>query len=365
MDGMLGFDGMEQLFGDRQEKFAAALVDEGFLINRKAEFEVFHATSRATAALMSPSWYDNTLLPILRSINLDDYNAKQKTIGNINPLFARRNNELIRAFSAKGYTVNIINDLPVNFSNNFYETASNIFYEGKLIFITKPKLFTSYIQFYNLSNLLGESLAPWAIIDTAIMSFADSLYGKALSAVPVQQIVADKTSLYGNEYDGSSFYSSDDRWFVDALAEISIRHRPQFTIAHDLKAHFDFIRNEDGSMAFISGISKADPDNYPPQHRYAAKIVLEYVALILERDADAIIVIEADHGLHSEYSREYMLKRNKSDEDIRVMQNQVMSAVRIPEKWGGLDEPLDPLNISRVLANRYAGKNYTLLENHP
>jgi hypothetical protein len=53
-----------------------------------------------------------------------------------------------------------------------------------------------------------------------------------------------------------------------------------------------------------------------------------------------------------------------NDEDVRIMQNQVMSAVRIPEKWGGLDEPLDLLNISRVLANRYAGRNYPLLESH-
>jgi hypothetical protein len=365
MDGMLGFDGMERLFGDKQEEFAAALIDKGFLINRKAEFEVFHGTTRATAALMSPSWYDNTLLPILSSINLDDYNAKQKTIENINPLFARRNNELIRAFSAKGYTVNIISSSGAYLHNDFYETSDNIFYDAKLISGDKQKLFVSYIKFRNLNSLLGDSLASWTIIDTAVMKFADSLYGKAMNVVPVPQIIADKTSVYGDEYDGDFFTSNDDRWFVDALAEVSARRSPQFTIVHDLKAHVGFIRNEDGSLAIIAEGAELDPDNYPPQHRYAAKIVLEYAAIILERDPDAVIVIEADHGLHTDETREYMLERNKSDEDIRVMQNHVMSAVRIPEKWGGLDEPLDPLNISRVLANRYAGKNYTLLENHP
>jgi hypothetical protein len=47
------------------------------------------------------------------------------------------------------------------------------------------------------------------------------------------------------------------------------------------------------------------------------------------------------------------------------MQNQVMSAVRIPEIWGGLEKPLDPLDISRVLVNRYVGKNYELVTAHP
>jgi hypothetical protein len=47
------------------------------------------------------------------------------------------------------------------------------------------------------------------------------------------------------------------------------------------------------------------------------------------------------------------------------MQNSVISAVRIPKRWGGLDQPLDPLDISRVLVNRYVGENYKLVEEHP
>jgi hypothetical protein len=364
MDGMLGFYGMERLFGDNQKEFTASLVEEGFQINRKAEFEVFHGTTRATAALMSPSWYDNEFLPILHSIDIDDYNAKQKALGNLNPLFARRNNELIRAFIAKNYSVNIISGEENYFITNFYETADNLFYNGKLILNPNVKLFVSYIQFNNLNSILGGSLAPWTIIDEIVAKFAAGLYEKALNAAPVPVIV-DKTAIYGYEYGGDSFGSKDDRWFIDAIAEISARQTPQFTIVHDLKAHFDFIRNEDGSLAHRAGNEGRNFENYPPQHRYAAKIVLAYTDFIIERDYDAIIVIEADHGLHMTEAREQLLAQNKTDEDVRVIQNQVMSAARIPEKWGGLDEPLDPLNISRVLANRYAGKNYQLLESHP
>jgi hypothetical protein len=113
MDGMLGFEAMERLFGDRQEAFAAALEGYGFRINRNAQFEVFHSTKRATAALMSPGWYDSESLPLLRTVNLDDYRKKEKKLGRLNPLAARRNNELLRTFRAKGYAVYAISALGV------------------------------------------------------------------------------------------------------------------------------------------------------------------------------------------------------------------------------------------------------------
>jgi hypothetical protein len=108
-----------------------------------------------------------------------------------------------------------------------------------------------------------------------------------------------------------------------------------------------------------------DPDNYPPQHRYAAKILLAYIALIIEHDPEGVIVVQADHGLHHDRNREALLKKGGTEEEVRVMQNQALSAVRIPEKWGGLQEPLDPLDISRVLVNRYVGKNFSLVTAHP
>jgi hypothetical protein len=133
MDGMLGFEGMERLFGDPQESFAAALAGYGFRINRNAQFEVFHSTKRATAALMSPGWYDGGFLPLLRTVDLDDYNDKEKKLGNVNPLAARRNNELLRAFRAKGYTTYTISEVSWYAYSTFYETADGVFYENNLL----------------------------------------------------------------------------------------------------------------------------------------------------------------------------------------------------------------------------------------
>jgi hypothetical protein len=359
MDGMLGFEGMERLFGDSQDAFTEALAGQGFLINRKAEFEVFHYTGRATAALMCPSWYDGEFLPILRTMNLDDYHDKEKKLGKLNPLAARRNNELIRAFRAKGYTVNSISGIGLYLQSTIHETADTLFYENYLARNINRMYFTSYAQFLMLDSLLGTTMAPWAPLTPIIARASMSIFVKVLNGENVPQRISDKTLIFGGTYDGS------DQWYVDALVKTFTEAEPRLTIIHDQKAHVPFIRNEDGSLQARSETAGVDPANYPPQHRYTAKIILAYISLILEDEPDAVIVVQADHGLHDEESRNTLLKKGGTEEDVRVMQNQVMSAVRIPEKWGGLREPLDPLDISRVLVNRYVGQNYNMVTAHP
>jgi hypothetical protein len=182
---------------------------------------------------------------------------------------------------------------------------------------------------------------------------------KWLNSEDVPQALSDRTAVYGDTYDGG------DQWYVDALLKTFTEAGPRLTIIHDLKAHGPFFRNEDGSLEARTEAVSMDPSHYPPQHRHAAKIALAYIALILEHDPDAVIVVQADHGLHDPKNREILLEKGGTEEDVRVMQNQVMSAVRIPETWGGLEEPLDPLDISRVLVNRYVGKNYSPVAAHP
>jgi hypothetical protein len=241
----------------------------------------------------------------------------------------------------------------------FHEVADAIFYKNKLLHNVDPAFFNSYSRFLFLNQLLAKALAPWPFIDGLIVKATFMLFAKRLNTQDVPQAVSDKTAIYGSAYDG------EDSWYVDALLETFTEAGPRLTIIHDTKAHFSFLINEDGSSEARTAVVGLDPDNYPPQHRYTAKIVLAYIALIIEHDPDAVIVVQADHGLHHVRNREILLEKGGTEEDVRIMQNQVMSAVRIPEKWGGLEKPLDPLDISRVLVNRYVGKNYEMVTAHP
>jgi hypothetical protein len=102
-------------------------------------------------------------------------------------------------------------------------------------------------------------------------------------------------------------------------------------------------------------------DLYPRANEYGAVVMFNTIDMILERNPNAIIVIQADHGLHLHGTQRQLLAEGFTDEEVAHLQNSVISAVRIPEQYGGLDEPLDPRNITRELINRFVGENYELL----
>ena len=86
--------------------------------------------------------------------------------------------------------------------------------------------------------------------------------------------------------------------------------------------------------------------------------------MILEVDPDAVIVIQADHGLHGNTEEDFK-KAFGPDADPIELWNSTMSAIRVPEKFRTGEEHYameNPLNISRYLVNSFVGRNYDYLE---
>lgn len=102
-------------------------------------------------------------------------------------------------------------------------------------------------------------------------------------------------------------------------------------------------------------------DLYPLAYEYSNEVMFNMIDLILEHNPNAIIVIQADHGMHLHGTQRQLLAEGFTEEEVAHIQNSVLSAVRIPEQYGGLDEPLDPRNITRELVNRFVGENYQLI----
>jgi hypothetical protein len=361
MDGMLGFKGMETLFDDRQAAFTAELEERGFLINRDAEFEVGHATMRATPALFSPAWYDTVFLPLLETVDLSDYEDKRRKIGKFDTTNGRANNEFITAFNAGGYMTYAINRSGlIHFHNMFLATIKKHFAYRHIISLKQPNLIFPYTQMIYLNFLLGEVIAPYTVTRSFWEKLINLIYINVENTGSMSVPQEDKNAVYGEVYSGT------DVWFVGALAEIfTEQNEPRLVIVHDTKAHVQYDLDENGARVRRSVNEGLNPSHYPPEHRYVARVLIAYIDLILKNDPDAVIVAQADHGLQYPETRAMLLAAGKTEDDVRVMQNSVISAVRIPERWGGLDQPVDPLNISRVLINRYVGENYVLLETHP
>ena len=103
-------------------------------------------------------------------------------------------------------------------------------------------------------------------------------------------------------------------------------------------------------------------DLYPLAHEYALNVMFNMIDMILHRNPDAIIIIQADHGIHLLYTQLALLEEGFTEVEVLRLFNSTINAVRIPTQYGGLDEPLDPLNIARELVNRFVGDNYQLLD---
>ena len=109
------------------------------------------------------------------------------------------------------------------------------------------------------------------------------------------------------------------------------------------------------------GRSDTHTDMYPTAHAYTVYMLITMIDMILEQNPNTVIVIQSDHGFHLDDIQTQLLEDGFSEAEVASLQNSVMSAVRIPEQYGGLDVPLNPLNITRELVNRFVGPNYQLL----
>lgn len=108
--------------------------------------------------------------------------------------------------------------------------------------------------------------------------------------------------------------------------------------------HFPYQYNADGS----ENPNDTDIHSYGPQHVYSAQVLLNLVDMILERDPDAVIVLQADHGLHGE--TEQTIAAAFGEDAVLPIWNGVLSAIRVPPavQSGAEHYALeDPLNMAR------------------
>lgn len=358
MDGMLGFKAMEYLFNDPQPEFTAQLTERGFVINRDTQYEALHSTFYSIPALMCPTYYDTYFVPRLQFNDLVDKKEKNKQDNELSEttILARAKNELILAFNKKGYQTNSI---VITYPNIYYFSPNVLYLNNQKIIISEEKNIITvqegYIKLFFLFSLLIKT-TPLGKISFIFNKFMNQ-YIKYYLLADIQSISSQPRNIIKSFF--GEFYHGNDRWYLNAITDSMKYSCPKLVIIHDMKTHVPFIYDKQGKNIFQNTI---DPYNYRSQHYFSNIIVISYIDFILNADPEAIIVIQADHGLHHPDTIKLLItKYGKTDEDVRMIQNQTISAVRIPEKWGGLKQPIEPLNITRLLVNRYVGENYTML----
>ncbi len=349
-DGMLGIMDMNRYFNEPQKEFLSFLSSNDFMLDENASFEGAHHTNTAVPALLCPFFYDEAGKDILQSY-AENFYEQSKILSFDENLFveARNKNELVNAFKAAGYQTEIINDNPQygypNISDEYFTSYyRSVDDEGEKTNIPTVLLGERSQQLDNLMKLI----------------FPEKIY---------QKFFKSKKSIKVNvKHEVFNLKEQRDQYdYMLSGLEYSNRFHEKYLTIWDTDAffHSPFTCLADGTPI------KPPTDDlkyYAGNHLYYSNILEQIIRNILQADPDAVIVIQADHGLHTQTVENFAKYFNQNEEEAKKtaveLWNSVMSAVRVPEKYRNEDFHFayeNPLNISRWLINTFVGKNYEYL----
>lgn len=346
-DSMLGFDAYEKYFGDNQAEFEQNLQARGFAVNRSAMFEGGHTTTVCLPSLTCPDFYDEYVTPRIVDGHLETWMGHPDGIALQSVASTMRANlEITSAFRSIGYTVALNT---ANWSGGIYFADADEKYESPdgIVITRSIDQRTGGIRTANAGgteNFTEAFIRPlrWAM-------------DKIKSITEAPEIVARVNGEKVNRAAGATLSVV----YADPLiAPGDGKERFVFIVFND--AHTPFDINENGEWITEGN---TNPLDYEPAHRFSQKVVLTMIDSIVAKDPNAVIIIQADHGLHGN-TREDFVTAFGEDAQEKELWNCVISAIRVPEQYQNGEESYaagNPLNMSRYLVNRFVGKNYEYL----
>ncbi|MCL2627416.1 MAG: hypothetical protein FWD44_01790 [Oscillospiraceae bacterium] len=311
VDGMMSMDTVERFWGESQEYLRDELSRKGFVVYANAELNGGY-TNAALAAILSPTLYDSFLSDainrhdtLFRHDRTEKITEELAQVGleyyeDIAPYF-----ELLVALATKGYDMS---------------AYPNPLYINELMEIT-----------YEANEYIFDR---WHV----------SLFGdlpKLLTLTTPLNIIPKPKSVLLEEQK-----QEDDS-----------QETPCFFWHYILQAHILHWQNDTELLEEnIRAIHL-----YPVAYERAAQEMLHFIDEVLLINPNAVIILQGDHGFHHNDTQQFLLDQGHSLDQVLELIHSVFSAVRIPAAYGGVDEPIAPLNIARVLVNRFVGQNYRLL----
>ena len=347
LDEVISLEAFEKFFGTSKSHVRDEIISRGFLLYEDAKL-LNAGTQLALPALFSPSLYDSilgriiqedtSLLPVANHMRIVN-RLRRYGLDHFDFL---RDLELFLSLQEVGYEIilhapqSMSNVYGIPFHRHYSAALHRVYYvnsENNL-----RKLAANFLS-GEMSNLISK-LTPLSAMINAIFHYIES-------SVNMMEF-----SAYT---DGMPLYFSDrqrilQRNFIQSFERDN--SSPRFMFIMLLSAH----------PATWSGW-----DGYNFAARYkdgfdeAIATALNLIDIILYDNPDAVIILQADHGIRINHDNTWSHNLGLKASDEVSIGWSVFSAVRIPKAYGGLSIPLHPLNISRELTNRFVGENYTLL----
>ena len=321
-DGFLGIHSFQKYFHDSQDSFRNELRKKSFFIYDSAYLTASCSTKVAVTALMNPEFYDRFLIHHVQPERKDSWKSKNENLLAFYRLVA---NQFYRTFEEKKYQIAV---LP---KDRWYA------YVGR--FPSMNEYYSFYLQAKRI-DIFGY-IARWM---PGSFFVKNKEYLKAIR-------------VYRNNCpDTHEDYIQNNLLYIHTIQNLPIPDQPALTIIKCFSAHIPYAYDKNGKL-LNTFPDHSDPEDYKAQHLLTTRVLLWTVENILEKDPDAVIVLQADHGLHcttERQLREYFGEKCNPHE----LWNQVFSAVRIPKKFRNGDEKYmaqTPLNIVRYLINSFVG----------
>jgi len=383
MDGMMGFSAFEQYFGDLQTELKNTLNELGFVINEDARTGG-GMTMASVPGLLSPTFLDTWLSAeyernedYIRMNGILD-KATEQGFSIYEDIYS--DFELMKAFSDIGYKIS------GNAQMIQYCDYSDVVNDGEEItFVDSDwrEIENTIINVNEFKDFVLEA-SVLKVAEKNIDTYFKKIYPKkpeiVVESIPEYTEVVDK---YLDKYSVRNSDSEDEmKKQIRAVKYATDMEGPNLLYFNDSIAHcmnykksvgrvFDI--GEDGNLIDLESVgddSIYDLNTYFTQkYKYSVKQMMAKVDVIIENDPDAVIVIQGDHGIHglgppgtSYFHKETFEKQGYSFEDMKNLNRSVISAVRIPEKYGKLSRPLEPMDIARYIVNNFVGEdNYDYL----
>lgn len=363
-DGMLGFDAMETYFGESQAEFRQQLEQRGFVINTDAAFFSEHTTEIAIPILLSPDYYDRYLYPKLYKLAIQDYSDPIV----LKELYSVRvHNEMTAAFEEKGYHTITLADLDI-----YYPPITDMVFscigERALLFkkTNLPQGNLDWMQEFRSKRQLLYLMRRTTMLAPLYGPLSEQLWdgiGKQYLAEETPKFFEDDP-LLSKASDTKTMWTEFNYMAMADALEVSLQSdEPRLVFMHYFLPHSPFFFDQDGNMEIRGAL---DIMRYPGNHKFAAKVLIAFVDSILQADPEALIVLQSDHGLHLQSAKNILKafppEDPQSEKPVIDLWNGTLSAIRLPERYGAIEQPILPVNISRMLVNNFVGWNYNYLD---
>ena len=363
-DGMMNLNDMKKYFKVDLNYLGNYFDNNNYFYNNDAKLVAGHSTIRSLAALFNPDYYDNFYKDYLMDLEKVYLKEKKNTnfIVNYYELEEKRlNNELFQALGEQGYeTIAIADYSPYSalYTDKFYDFY---YYSDDGIGFHTPKEELRYINMENNSKFRLNSYIYFN--HTRLLFYNTILYPlmENINYLDYNSLNYDDMNFDDYPYTKMTKYWNSKAIFK-SIEDSYDNNKSQFTFIDYKLAHFPLFFTKYGDL-----LKKEDGYNlsyYVGNYIYAFNILTEMLDYIKTVDEDAVIIVQADHGIHVYEDWDLMNQLNINEIGLQEVRNSVINAVYVPYKYRNGDEDVlnEPLNISRYIVNNFVGDNYEYLD---